>query len=166
MPKVINAKDHLEQIEQEVYEVEEHVHNRELWVGNGASEDSLTPYQIISGNGVFGTEVLILDTGDTPFVTGKLKFDLHRVNILDLSSATVYLLRFIWGTGTVAAAETAKQYTTVPIISVGVGSNISGTPSDLRFPRIDIGTKVWCKCKNATNLATIDLLAGLHEYDR
>ena len=56
---------------------ESHFHNVEKWIGNGAVEDSLTGYTLTSGNNAFGTEVLLLDTGDTPIVAGKLYFDAH-----------------------------------------------------------------------------------------
>ena len=148
----------------EAKEIEHHLHNEEIWIGNGVSEDSLTGYQLTSGNNDFGSEVLLLDTVNTPIRTGKLFFDLHRLFVTAISSATPYLIRLIYGTGTVGDAETAKQYTTVPVTSAGVGSNLKGAPSDVLFDRVAAGTKVWAKCKNVTNLSTISVLIGLHEY--
>jgi len=146
-------------------EIEHHIHNKERWVGNGATEDSLTPYTLTSGNGVFGTETLILDTGDTPIQSGKRFFDFNKMEVISVSSATVYVIRIIYGTGTVAAAESAGQYTTLTMIATGIGANISGFPIEIRMPRLAVGNKVWVKIKNATNLATITALFGLHEYD-
>ena len=151
-------------IETKVNEIENHFHNTELWLGNGAVEDSLTGYQLTSGNNLFGSEVLLLDTGDTPVRAGNTIFAIHRMFITALSSGTPYYIRFIYGTGTVGDAETAKQYTTIPITSCGVGVNTKGSPAGLIFPRLAVGTKVWAKCKNASNLATISGLIGIHEY--
>jgi hypothetical protein len=147
-----------------VEELEKHIHNREKWFGNGAVEDSLTPYTLISGNNDFGQEVLLLDTGDTPVDNGYDFFDLHKVEIINVDTASSYLIRIIWGNGTVGEAETAKQYTTLSVTPSGVGSNVAGAPVPILCPRIPVGSKVWAKCKNATNLAEIEILHGLHEY--
>jgi hypothetical protein len=161
--KYINTVDELLL---EIEAAEHHLHNREVWFGNGATEDSLTPYQITSGNAILGSEVLLLDTGDTPVIAGNTKFDFHRIHITGLSSATVYHLRLIWGTGTVGDAETAKQYTTITIQKIIATGVAQGTPIALLMPQLAVGTKVWAKCKNATNLATLDILVGIHEYTR
>jgi hypothetical protein len=159
---LINGKD---ETFREVEEIEHHLHNSERWIGNGGVEDSLTGYTIISGNGAFGSETEILTNIQTPLTSGKLFFDLHKFNPLSVSSATTYYLRIIYGTGTVAEAETAKQYTTICIISTGTGANIKGSAIEYMMKRLPTGTKIWAKCKNATNLATITGLFGLHEYD-
>lgn len=157
----INGRD---AILAEVENVEHHIHNREIWLGSGATEDSLTAYQITSGNNTFGTEVLLLDTGDTPIRTGRTKFDFHRIVVTDVSASTPYILRIICGTGTVAAAETAKQYTHALVVPTGVGALVSGSPVEIMMPRLNAGTKVWAKTKNAVNSETISILIGLHEY--
>jgi len=160
-----NGQDPISQILQVVdNEVEHHFHNVERWFGDGAVHASLTGYTVISGNGAFGAEVLLFDVAQTPHTAGMRFFDLHRLAPLALSSATVYLLRFIWGTGTVADAEAAEQYSTLPMISTGVGALVKGSAMDMMMPRLAVGTKVWAKCKNATNLATLTLLVGKHEY--
>ena len=148
-----------------VHEIEKHLHNREIWVGNGATEDSLTPYTLVSGNNDFGSEVLLLDVGDTPFQAGYVSYDPHMIEVVSVDTASTYLIRLIWGTGTVGAAETAKQYTTDPITPTGIGSNVSGAPIAIMSPRVAAGTKLWAKCKNATNLAEVEILLGIHEYE-
>lgn len=145
-------------------EIEHHFHNFERWFGSGAVEDALTPYTLTSGNADFGSEVLIFDTGDTPTVAGKRFFDMRRIQVISLSHSSVYIIRFIWGTGTVGDAETAGQYTTIPFIATGVGSNLVLAAADILTERLAVGTKVWGKTKNATNAATIDILVGKHEY--
>ncbi len=154
-------------IEQEIFEVERHIHNREIWFGNGAVEDSLTPYTIVSGNNLFGAAVLLLDTGDTPVDTGMVKFDPHKIEVVSVDTNSEYLIRLIWGSGTAAAAETAKQYTTFPVVPSGIGANVSGDAIETKAKRILCGIdKVWMKCKNATNLAEILVQIGIHEYPR
>lgn len=149
----------------EVTEIEHHIHNIERWVGNGGSVGSLTGYTLVSGNGDFGSEVAILTDVQTPVQPNKVAFDLHRAMPLTMSSATVYYIRVIYGTGTVGDAEAAGQYSDFPIISTGLGANVKGTPNEIKFPKLAVGTKIWAKCKNATNLASVVLLFGLHEYD-
>lgn len=145
-------------------EIEHHLHNVNRWFGSGAVEESLTPYTLTSGNGVYGSEVLILDTGDTPFQSGRRFFDLYEVHPESTSSATHYFVRIIYGSGTVADAEAAGQYTTASFNPTGVGTFAGAESANVRNPRLPVGTKMWAKCKNATNLATIDVFFGLHEY--
>jgi hypothetical protein len=160
----INGRDIIQWILDETIEIENHLHNTEKWIGASATEDNLTGYQCISGNNAFGAEVLLLDIANTPIEAGKTKFDLHRVVPVAVSVATAYLLRIVWGSGTFAAAITARQYTTVPFMGTGLGSNISGAASEVICKRIPAGYKVWAQIKNATNLATMNFLIGIHEY--
>lgn len=132
--------------------------------GSGITEDSITGYSVASGNNAFGSETLLLDTGTTPVVPGKTHFVVKRVGFIAVSSTTPYLIRLIYGTGTVGDAETAKQYTTFGIYPTGSGSNLGAVATEITFPRIAAGTKVWVKCKNATNAATVTLLIGIIEY--
>lgn len=154
---------------------DEHFHNRERWFGklgvqtatDWGEQASLTPFQAISGNGVFGAdaddEAKVLGTDDTPAITDKQFFDLHRLLVITVSAATAYILRIVYGTGTMAAAEAAGQYSDVPYIrESGVGR---GRPIDTMLPKLAAGTKLWIRAKNATDNATIDFIAGLHEYD-
>jgi len=161
----INGRDTIGWILDETREIEHHLHNTEKWLGASAVEDSLTGYQCISGNGDYGAEVLLLDVANTPIETDKKFFDLHRIAPMTVSNANPYLLRVAWGNGTFAAAISARQYTTVPFVGTGLGSNVKGAPSDIICKRIPVGYKVWAQIKNGTNLATMTFLIGLHEYD-
>lgn len=148
-----------------IAEVERHFHNSEIWFGSGGTEDSLTPYTLVSGNNDFGDAVQLLAPGDTPFVSGNVMFDAHRVDPVSLDTASTYYIRLIWDSVSAAAGEAARQYTTFPVTPSGVGSNVSGTISDVLARRTTCGTDyLWAKCKNATNEAEIDILVGIHEY--
>ncbi len=155
---------------------DEHFMNRERWFGisgdqsgnDWALEAGLTAFQAISGNGVFGAdgndEAKIIGTDDTPVIAGKNFYMLHRLLVLTVSAATIYILRVVYGTGTMADAESAGQYSDVAYIrESGVGR---GAPIELKMPMLRAGTdKVWIRAKNATDNATIDFLVGLHEHD-
>ena len=153
-----------EQIYAETLIIEQHFHNDEIWLGAGAVQDSLTGYQLTSGNNLFGNAILLLDTDDTPIIAGRTDFDLHRIFITQISTATTMYIRLIHGTGTVEQAEAERCYTTVPFASSGLGSNLKGDPSNFIFNKVPVHEKVWARCKNVTNLATISILVGLHEY--
>ena len=161
-------------VEQEVYEVEKHLHNRERWFGKKAAQTatdwgdqaSLAPYRAISGDGVFGAdtddEALVIGADDTPAIAGMTIFDAHRILITAASNATDWVLRIIYGEGTMAAAESAGQYTDVMVQQAKKGS-----PIDVLMPRCDCAVrKLWVRAKNATNNATIDFFIGIHEYSR
>ena len=151
-----------------------HFHNRERWFGklgvqtatDWADPASLTPFVAISGNGDFGTdlndEAQIFGSDDTPFMVGQILFDFRRISIIDVSNATPYVLRFIWGTGTMADAEAAGQYTEIVIHQqTAAGQNKA---QDLLSEKLAVGTKVWGRAKNVTNNATISFLVGSHGY--
>lgn len=152
--------------------VERHLHNRERWFGKSgdqsgndwAVEAGLTPFRAISGDGVFGAdandEAKVLGTDDTPAIAGMTKFDPHRLMVTAASNANDWVLRFIYGTGTMAEAESAGQYTDVMVQEAKKGS-----PVDIMKIRCTCGLfKLWVRAKNATNNATIDFFIGIHEY--
>ena len=152
---------------QEVSEIEHHLHNNEIWFGSGATEDSLTPYTLISGNNLFGAAVQLLSPGDTPFVAGNTRFDPHRMLPIAIDTASLYLVRLIWDEVSAAAGEAARQYTTFPIFPTGIGANINGSIVNVISKRPHSGADyLWGKCKNVTNLAELDIIVGIHEYER
>lgn len=151
--------------------IEHHVHNLDRWFGksadqsgnNWATEGSLTPFQVISGDGAFGTAVKVIGSEDTPVIAGRTKYDLHRLHVIATAQATVYIVRFIFGSGTDAdVEEAAGRYTDTPYIREA--ANGRGAPIEIRMPDIPVGKKHWVKVKNATNGATLDFIVGLHEY--
>ena len=154
--------------------IEREHHTRETWLGISADQsgndwalDTLTPFQAISGANVYGAdandEAKVLGSDDTPIRTGKDYFSIHRVLVTASSAATAYKLRFVYGTGTMADAITAKQYSEVMFIrESGVGR---GDIINIKMPRLAVDTKIWCQAWNAADNATIDFLVGVHEHD-
>lgn len=159
-----------------VAEIEGHSHNRERWFGISGDQsgddwaaDTLNPFQAISGAGDYGAdandEAKVLGADDTPAIVGMVKFDAHRITIVSASSTTQYKLRVVYGTGTMADAITAGQYSELVVKYDPAIFGGTGHPVNLRMLRLDAGTKVWVQCKNASNNATIDFFIGLHEYE-
>ena len=162
------------EVEQLAYESEKHVHNRERWFGKKGSQTatdwadlaSLTPFRAKSGNGIFGAdaddEALVLGTDDTPAITDMVKYDAHRILVTATSNANDWVLRLIYGSGTMADAETAGQYSDVMIQEARKDS-----PVEVIMPRGTCGTtKLWIRAKNGTDNATVDFFIGTHEYVR
>jgi len=161
MSVIINGLDeHMRELEV----IDNHLHNREIWFGNGAVEDSQVVYTIISGNGAYGSAVELLGASDTPVIAGMLKFDLHRVFIRSYSNNNPFYMRLIWGQGTVGDAETAKQYTTFPLQVPSAGNRQGQAVPTLMKRRLAGLDTVWAKLKSGTNLASVELLFGVHEY--
>ncbi|MCK5235922.1 MAG: hypothetical protein KAR06_02965 [Deltaproteobacteria bacterium] len=169
--------DKIPAILSEAEEIEHHLHNRERWFGLAAvpsgthfgDEAILTPYVAISGAGVFGAdandEANVMGTDDTPAIGGMTKYDLHRILVCDVDNAAPWVLRVIYGTGTMADAEGAGQYTDVMLL-FAAGPNDVGAPVNIIMPRLDCGVdKVWIRAKNANNNDTICFFVGLHEYE-
>ena len=153
--------------------IKSHLHNRERWFGKKAvqtatdwgDEASLTPYQAISGAGVFGAddndEALVLGTDDTPAISGMLTYDAHRILITAAGNATDWVLRLIYGTGTMEAAESAGQYTDIMVQEAKKGSPIR----IIMLRSVCSECQTWLRAKNASNDATVDFFIGIHEYD-
>ncbi len=156
----------------DIEEHDEHFHNRERWFGKSADQSGndwavpsgLTAFRAISGNSDFGgdadDEALLLGTADTPVIAGQTLFDMHRIMVDAASHANPWVLRTIWGTGTMADAETAGQYSDVMVTEARKGS-----PTDIRILRLDAGVdKVWMRAKSGTDNGTIDFFVGAHGY--
>jgi hypothetical protein len=160
-----------------VHEIERHLHGRERWMGKSADQsgadwaaDSLTPFRAISGDGAYGAdandEAKVLGTSDTPVITGMVRYDLHRLMMVAASSDTVYKLRIVYGSGTMADAITAGQYSEICVMADAAAAQVPHDAFEIMMPRGYCGvTQVWIQAWNATNNATIDFLVALHEYE-
>jgi len=162
-------------IEQEVYEIDHHIHNMEKWVGLAAvpalethradlMNGSIQPFQLIAGNNDFGAWVQILGSDDTPIIAGMTKADGHRFMVTSTNSTSPYIIQAVPGeSADIAAKISAKQFTMFPYVAA-TNQNDSGI-SDILSGRIDSGTKAWwrvaCVGQNAT---TLDFYLGIHEY--
>jgi hypothetical protein len=160
-----------------VHEIERHFHGRERWRGKSADQsgndwaaDNLTPFRAISGLNTYGAdandEAKVLGTDDTPIISGMVRYDLHRLMMVGASSSTAYKLRLIYGSGTMADAITAGQFSDMVIMSDPAVQHVPHDVFEVMMPRGTCGvTKVWFQAWNATDNATIDFLVGLHEYE-
>jgi len=163
-----------------VHEIEKHFHNTERWFGKSADQSGVnswatsvstggmpTSFRAISGSNAFGgdanDEALVWGLYDT--MGTDVKLDLHEIFVTASSVTSLWIIRIVYGSGTMADAITAGQYTDFPLIAdAAVGGSIDVIVPVL-MPRITIGThKVWIQGKNATNNATIDFLVGGHSY--
>lgn len=157
--------------------VEKHFHSRERWFGKKAvqtatdwADDTITPYQAISGAGDYGgdadDEAQVIGTDDTPAISGSVRYDVHRVFITDVSQDSIYKLRVVYGAGTMADMITAGQYSEVLIKFDATNPQQSaGIPFDIHMPRLVCGSdKVWLQAWNAADNATVDFFVGIHEY--
>ena len=160
----------------DTYPIDRHHHAEARCLGksgdqsgnNWGTEDSLTLFRAISGSAAYGAdandEAKVLGSDDTPVVTGKVKFDLHKILVVATSATTAYIVRLVWGTGTMAAAITAGQYSTFEYMKESAAGR--GAPLPVQFGQRESGTKVWVQVKSGTNNATFDFLVELHEYER
>lgn len=158
---------------------EEHFHNIVRWYTKknpqGANDwcapldgHLANPYRCISGNGTWGAdandEALLFGTDDTLTELGTLLYgDADRILVTANSSATVYLIRIIWGTGTMADAILANQYTEFPYLRA-IADNVRKI-QEFKMPKLAVAIKLWAQCQNATDNATLDFVIGVHGYD-
>lgn len=167
-----------------VHEIEKHFHNYERWYGKSADQSGENPwatglseagmrtsFQAISGTNDYGgdanDEAQVWGLYDTLSVGGvsQTKLDIHKIFVTASSVTTIWYLRFIYGTGTMADAIIAGQYSTIPLVADAAQGGSIDVIIPIMMPRITIGThKMWVQGKNATNNATIDFLVGVHGY--
>jgi len=167
-------KREIDQILEESVEIETHIHSYERWfekasspngeihvadeVGSGAG-----PFQIDAGNDTWGSWVQILGSNDTPVQTGKVAFDLHRIEVENTERNETYFIQF--GIGDSGAAALIND-TYSDIVFTPLSNQLDGGPNELQMPKVAAGNKVWARCKCAGQVtATIDFYVGLHEYD-
>jgi len=155
-----------------IAKIEESQFTAEYWYGKlgsqttteWADENSLAPYRAISGDGDFGG-----DANDEAQVVGSADmaspvecFRLHEVMISAASVTSPYIVRVVWGTGTMSAAINAGQYSAMMFDVAAASRSI---PVPFLMPDVVAGTKIWAQVKNATNNATADFFVGLCYYD-
>ncbi len=161
---------------QEARGTEKHIHTRERWCGIAVPQTatvwadvaSLVPYIAVTGAVVFGGAIQIIGTDDMPALTDHTRYDSHRILVTDMENVTPWIMRLIWGSGTVGDAEAAGQFSDIMIMATSPGPPIrpQGVPVDVLMPRLISGLdKLWAKVKNATNLDEIEFFIGTHEYD-
>lgn len=168
----------------EVNEIDRHIHSRERWFGISADQsgnewakDDLIPFVAISGSNAYGTdhtggagavdEAYVIGTDDMPGISGMVKYDLHRILILDVDHSTVYKLRIVYGAVDRATSVSAGQYSEVTVLFDAVSPTVSaGSPVEIQMPRLDSGVDmVWIEAWNFTDNSEIDFLVGIHEYE-
>lgn len=163
-----------------VHEIEKHLHNKELWFGKSADQSGVnlwatsvsaagmrTAFRVTSGSAAYGA-----DASDEAQIWGlydvigtDTKLDLHELFVTASSVTTIWYLRVVYGSGTLAAAITAGQYSEFPLIANAAAGGSIEVVVNVMMPRITIGTdKIWIQGKNATDNATLDLLVGVHSY--
>lgn len=142
--------------------LDEHWHNvdRRFGAKDGADETNamdttLTSFQIDSGNDTWGTALCIVGSEDTPIDTGMTHFHLGDLFVPECERSTPYLFRIAWG-DSYAAAISAGHYS-----ELIVANDIFRYP--VRFPRLDIGTKIFACCWVDNNTGTVDFFIGIHE---
>jgi hypothetical protein len=170
-----------------VHEIEKHFHNFERWFGKSADQTGVNPwatsastytagampvsYVATSGNDDYGAdandEALVWGLYDTLSVGGvvQTKLDFHQILFRTASNQTLNILRIVYGSGTLADAITAGQFSEYPVlIDPATGGSVDIVIA-IMMPRITIGThKVWVQNKNASDDSTVGFLVGAHGY--
>jgi hypothetical protein len=172
-----NHKALLDSIYAETEVVEIHLHHKVRWFGKLAVQTATKwctaldtglskLYRAISGNGVYGADLndeAQLFGSEDELGVGTAYHDFNEILIVANSSETLYLSRIVWGTGTLAQAVAANQYSEFPFIRGNADKNRK--IQEVITPRIPVGYKVWLQTMNDTDNATLDFVVGVHGYD-
>lgn len=165
----------INEILEESHEIEVHLHSYERWLGAAVTPsgethvadkigDTTTAFRIDAGNEDWGSWTQVVGSADTPIVTGKTKFDFHRIEITASENAGVHFIQFAFGE-TGAAAYSNDDY--AEFVFVEPVSQTLPEPIDVQNDRVDSGTKVWARLfVPGENTSTLDFYIGLHEYDQ
>ena len=161
------------------------LHHRVIWFGRRnpqtdtlwADPATLLPYVAISGDNAWGAdpndEAFLFGPGDaaihgTPHGYAACKPD--EVLFVANTSQTVSRLRLIWGTGTMAAAIAAGQYSDLMFANLVVGAVIYAI-YDIATPVIPfyvggVAMRAWVQHWNATDNATVSFFIGMTGFFR
>jgi hypothetical protein len=156
---------------------EEHLHHKVAWYGIAtpqtatvwANNTSMTPFRAISGHHTWGADVndeaQLFGTGDTltELGAGLVVGDFDLILITANSSSTISKIRIIWGTGTMADAIIAGQWSETMYIRST--SDTTRTIRTFTTPLISINDKIWIQHWNDTDNSTIDFFVGVHGYN-
>jgi hypothetical protein len=155
-----------------VNKIDYHFHVKERTIGKRNPQtatqwlevESLNPFVATSGANAFGaagTEALVIGSADTPLIlnSSNTKFDMRIIVVVGSNKTTPYILRIIWGTGTMAQAIASGQYSNLVVQY----DSYAGVWTDINMEHLPIGTKVWVQTKCGA-VGTIDFLASIHEY--
>lgn len=167
----------LRRIEQEVFEIEHHLHNRERWCGaaagwdgtnevNATDPDRLNPFVMDAGNDTWGVPVCIIGSGDTPVIGGMTLFDPHELLVTAVENAKIAhkKIRLAWGT---SYAQAIIDGTFTEEVFVPLSNRGGNTAFDLIAQRLAVGTKVFAALWGfGEDTCTIDFIIGIHEYPR
>ena len=166
-----------------VAEIEKHIHNREFWLGEHETRsleddcgqiNTMAPFQTDAGDGSvddytvgWGSPLCVIGRNDLPVTSDGVKFDLHRIVVVDVQSTAdlkLHKVQIIYGRGTFAEAVAAGQITELaPFIPLRGGAF---TVMDLMMPRCLCGAdKVWVRhWVDGIDTGTMDFFVGIHEY--
>ena len=166
-----------------VHEMEKHIHNREFWFGEHETRslendcgqiNTMAPFQTDAGDGTqgdyilgWGNPVCVIGWNDLPVTSDGVKFDLHRIVVVDVQATAdlvLHKVQIVYGRGTFAEALAAQQYTDLPPFIPLRGASF--TIMDFMMPRRYCGgDKVWVRhCVDGVDTATMDFFIGFHEY--
>lgn len=164
--------DEVNSLSYRVAEIERHFHSRERWMGlatvpvgetHRADVDSMAPFVVTSGNDTYGAWLQILGSGDTPAVSGGVKFDLHDILITDVSTARIITRIQIAFGDTAAGALSAGDYTE---FMIHPEKTTSESPFAIQMPRNNAGTKVWARVwADGETAHDVEFFYGFHEYE-
>ena len=167
-----------------VHELERHFHGRERWYGkqnpqtatDWAADVINNPFIAISGLNAYGSdpgdEAQVYGTADTPTMTNlstglpNVRFDVHRIMVISCTVTTPVKIRLVYGSGTMAAAIAAGQFSTVMARFDAAAGSALAVPVDIMQPRETCGvTQVWMQFWSVTNDASFSFYVGHHEYE-
>ena len=155
----------------------ESLNKRVRWYGklnpqtatNWCDGATLNPFVAVSGINTWGAGEQMFGTLDVlaELGTGFLARGLNVFLPVENTSNTVSRLRFVWGTGTLADAVIANQYT--ELMYLKVSTNAVFTPRNTWGPVIPffiatLPVKVWAQHWNLTNATTISFFLGVNGY--
>jgi hypothetical protein len=160
-----------------VHEIEKHLHSSGRFFGYSGTPNatatimSLTPWNLVSGAGTYGTAVQIFkgdENFDLPFT--PTHFDPHRLFIEDASADGLYKIRIAnsgWNGSShtyanMAAAVAAGKYTE-SLIAIADNKKPEGSIA-VQTGRATVGSMVWAQVWSSVNGADIDGIVGVHTY--
>lgn len=132
-----------------------------------ADADTMTPYELTSGDNAYGPWLFLIGSDDTPFRVDKETFDINDLLIQTISAAETGRIQIGWDLTTTTAILTNETYTSIMFNPEGIGANVAVGHVDVDTIDIDAGTLVWARLwVDGENGATASIFLEIHEFDK
>lgn len=144
---------------------------RTSWAGKATDQSGntwadftgFTPYQVVSGDSDFGSNIKLIGSAYLPHFRSDSLFTISSMLVVNASDVIPSRIRLLWGETTAQQALTDSTFTEI-MVQNDVDNTKTGLMHTIDIERMTVGTKVWAAYSSEENGAIMDFYLGIREY--